>query len=167
MLKEKFSISSFTFFIVLCKLFKSSLEGAASATLHPLSSKYKRHSFLRKPCTPVIPAVFQGLDCSNGPKNISYKRKLSAPYSSQIASGFTTLYLDLDIFSTSLPTMYCSSPTVSPTANTLPLSVTKVASWYSSLQFLNASISNSSEAFTKETSACKGCTSLPAICPLE
>ena len=29
------------------------------------------HNFLRKLDTPVIPAVFQGLYCSNGPKNIS------------------------------------------------------------------------------------------------
>src|SRR5690606_35142003 len=49
-----------------------------------------------------MPAVFQGLYCSSGPRNISYKRKLSAPYCSQIASGWTTLYLDLDIFSGTL-----------------------------------------------------------------
>src|SRR5690606_36042597 len=101
---------------------------------------YRRHNFFKKLYTPEIPAVFQGLDCSKGPKNISYKRRLSAPYSSQILSGLTTLYLDLDIFSTSRPTIY------------LPSSKTNWASRYSVRQFLNASISNSSEELTKDIS---------------
>src|SRR5690606_9690028 len=105
-LKEKFSMSSVTFLMVLCNDLYISAVGSSLVTINPLSSAYKRHSFLRKPNTPVIPAVFQGFACSNGPKNISYKRKVSAPYSLQISSGFTTLYLDFDIFSTSRPTMY-------------------------------------------------------------
>ena len=88
-----------------------------------------------------MPEVFQGLACSKGPKNISNNRKLSAPYCSQMASGFTTLYLDLDIFSTSRETLKVPSS-----------SVINWASLNSSLQFLKASISNSSDAFTKETS---------------
>ena len=48
--------------------------------------------------------MFQGFECSIGPKNISYNLSVSAPYLSQIKSGFTTLYLDFDIFSTSLST---------------------------------------------------------------
>ncbi len=62
----------------------------------------------------------------------------------QISSGFTTLYFDLDIFSTSRPTI------------NLPSSNTNSASLYSGRQFLKAAISNSLEAFTKETSACIG-----------
>src|SRR5690554_7939571 len=87
--------------MVLCNDLYISFVGSSSVMFTPLSSAYKRHSFLRKPNTPVIPAVFQGFACSNGPKNISYKRNVSAPYSSQISSGFTTLNLDLDIFSRS------------------------------------------------------------------
>src|SRR5690606_39092893 len=105
-LNEKFSISSVTFLMVLCSDLYISLVGSSSVTLSPLSSKYNLQSFFKKPKTPVIPAVFQGLACSSGPKNISYKRNVSAPYSLQISSGLTTLYLDFDIFSTSRPTMY-------------------------------------------------------------
>src|SRR5690606_2302961 len=92
--------------MVLCNDLYISLVGSSSVMFKPLSSKYNLHNFLRKPKTPVIPAVFQGFACSKGPKNISYKRNVSAPYSSQISSGLTTLYFDLDIFSTSRPTMY-------------------------------------------------------------
>src|SRR5690606_38242140 len=105
-LNEKFSISSVTFLMVLCNDLYISAVGSSLVTINPLSSAYKRHNFFKKPNTPVIPAVFQGLACSKGPKNISYKRNVSAPYSLQISSGFTTLYFDLDIFSTSRPTMY-------------------------------------------------------------
>src|SRR5690554_4634528 len=92
--------------MVLCNDLYISFVGSSSVTITPLSSAYKRHNFLRKPKTPLIPAVFQGFACSNGPKNISYKRKVSAPYSFAISSGLTTLNLDFDIFSTSCPTMY-------------------------------------------------------------
>src|SRR5574343_576130 len=105
-LKEKFSISSVTFLMVLCSDLYISAVGSSFVIFKPLSSKYKRHNFFKKPETPVIPAVFQGFACSNGPKNISYKRKVSAPYSLQMSSGLTTLYFDFDIFSTSRPTMY-------------------------------------------------------------
>src|SRR3970040_888477 len=105
-LNEKPSISSATFLMVLCNDFKLSFVGVSLLTIKPFSSKYKRHNFLRNPKTPEIPAVFQGFACSNGPKNISYKRKVSAPYSLQISSRVTTLYLDFDIFSISRETIY-------------------------------------------------------------
>src|SRR6476620_4471790 len=108
-LNEKFSMSSVTFLMVLCNDLYMSAVGSSFVMFKPLSSKYKRHSFFKKPYTPVIPAVFQGLACSKGPKNISYKRNVSAPYSLQISSGLTTLYFDFDIFSTSRPTMYLPS----------------------------------------------------------
>src|SRR5690606_28197210 len=139
----------------LCRVFKLSFNGSETPPSPPSRGElstlnwpsgpewYKRHNFFKKPCVPVIPAVFQGLDCSKGPRNISYNRRLSAPYSSQILSGLTTLYLDLDIFSTSRVTLKPSSSDAK-----------KVASAKSSLQFLNASKSNSSEEFTKETSEC-------------
>ena len=138
--------------MVLCNDFKLSLVGTSSVTIIVCSSKYKRHSFFKNPKTPEIPAVFQGFACSNGPKNISYKRKVSAPYSLQISSGDTTLYLDFDIFSTSRPTMYFPFSSVMNSA---------VA--YSSLHLLNLSTSNSSEEFTIETSTCRGCTFCPSI----
>ena len=93
----------------------------------------KRQNFRRKLCTPFIPFTSQGLNCSSGPKNISYKRKVSAPKSSTKLSGVCTLYFDFDIFSTSCPHKnFPSSFRInSALAN-------------SSLQFLNASTSNSS-----------------------
>lgn len=84
-------ISEAAFLMVLCNDFKLSFVGSSLFTIRPLSSKYNLHNFLRKPNTPEIPAVFQGFACSNGPKNISYKRRVSAPYSLQISSGVTTL----------------------------------------------------------------------------
>src|SRR5690606_11350180 len=104
-LNEKFSMSSVTFLMVLCSDLYISFVGSSLVTFRPLSSKYNLHNFFKNPKTPVIPAVFQGLACSSGPKNISYKRKVSAPYSLQMSSGFTTLYLDFDIFSTSRNTL--------------------------------------------------------------
>ena len=108
-LKEKFSISSCTFLIVLCKTFNSSLVAISSETSKLSPLKYNFHNFFKKDETPEIPEVFQGLVCSKGPKNISNILKASAPYSATISSGFTTLYFDLDIFSTSLETTYFSS----------------------------------------------------------
>src|SRR6478735_6039018 len=56
-----------------------------------------------------MPLVSQGLLCSTGPRNISYMRKVSAPYFSQSSFGLTVLYFDLDIFSVSTPQMYLPS----------------------------------------------------------
>src|SRR5690606_18961906 len=133
-------MSSSTFLMVLCNDLYISLVGSLSVTFKPLSSKYSLQSFFKKPKTPVIPAVFQGFACSNGPKNISYKRSVSAPYSSQISSGFTTLYFDLDIFSTSRLT------------KNFPLSSMNSVSLYSFRQFLYISRFNSFELLTNETS---------------
>src|SRR3712207_2579002 len=47
-----------------------------------------------------MPFVSHGLLISTGPKNISYIRKVSAPYLSTTSSGLTTLSFDFDIFST-------------------------------------------------------------------
>ena len=39
---------------------------------------------------PTTPVVLQGLDTSSGPMNISYSRRVSAPYSRTTSLGFTT-----------------------------------------------------------------------------
>ena len=57
---------------------------------------------------PSIPFVSQGFDCSTGPRNISYRRSVSAPYFSTMVSGFTTLNIDLLIFSIAHPQIYLS-----------------------------------------------------------
>src|SRR5690554_4467573 len=131
--------------MVLCNDLYISLVGSSSVMFTPLSSAYKRHNFFKKPNTPVIPAVFQGLACSKGPKNISYKRNVSAPYSSQISSGFTTLNFDFDIFSTSCPTIYL------PDSSKINSALAK-----SGRQALNPSTSNSEEELTNDTSTCIG-----------
>src|SRR5690625_232520 len=105
-LKLKLSMSSSTFFMVLCRVFK--LSGAAGLSVTktlPFSPVWNNlQKRFKTPCTPEIPAVLQGFSCSNGPKNNSYIRQVSSPYSSQITSGLTTLNLDFDILSTSLST---------------------------------------------------------------
>src|SRR5690606_30234673 len=132
-LKEKRSVSSSTFLMVRCNTFNSSAAGCSSVQTSPFcSSKNNRHNFFKKRCTPSIPLVSQGLLCSTGPRNISYMRKVSAPYFKTSSSGLTVLNLDLDIFSTSTPQMY------------LPSSKINSALAYSPLRhFLNASVSNS------------------------
>src|ERR1035437_623162 len=86
-----------------------------------------------------MPLVSHGLLASTGPKNISYIRKVSAPYLSIKSFGLTVLYFDLDIFSTSTPQMY------------LPSSKINSALLYSSLQFLKVFIFSSTPS-TKFTS---------------
>src|ERR1043166_9376463 len=93
-LNEKRSISSDIFLMVLCKVFNSPLVGASASPPAPLPRRGELsasitciasfHNFFKKPETPVIPLVFQGLLCSSGPKNISYKRRQSAPNFSQM-----------------------------------------------------------------------------------
>src|SRR5690554_5805624 len=53
----------------------------------------------RKRRQPRTPSVLHGTLFSKSPINISYMRKVSAPYSSTTSSGLTTLPRDLDIFS--------------------------------------------------------------------
>ena len=153
--KEKASISCVTFSMVLCSVFSDAFEGFSSLTPKESDWWNNRQNLFKKLLTPEIPAVFQGLACSMGPKNISYMRKVSAPYWSQIASGLTTLYLDFDIFSTSRPTMY------------LPSSNSNVASAKWGCHFFTSSIFNSFWAETKETSTCTGTTFCPLQSPLE
>src|SRR5690606_997348 len=119
-----------TFLMILCNAFNSALVGSALLTVNSHASLWNKRQNLRKNLnTPSIPLVFQGLLCSNGPKNISYMRKVSAPYCEIKTSGFTTLNLDFDIFSTSTPQTY------------LPFSSINSASTNSGLNSLNASIS--------------------------
>ncbi|CAI8212526.1 MAG: Uncharacterised protein [Flavobacteriaceae bacterium] len=122
-------MSCSTFFMVLCNTLRASLLAGVCEILKSSSGPAwnRRHNFFKKLCTPDIPAVFHGFACSNGPKNISYIRRVSAPYWRQISSGLTTLYFDLDIFSTSRVTLKLPSS-----------SVTKAASLNSTRQFLKA-----------------------------
>src|SRR5690606_5883097 len=129
-LNEKRSISSSTFLMILCNALYSVFVGSSSDTLKfPSASWNKRHTLRKNLYTPSIPFVFQGFDCSKGPKNISYRRKVSAPKFAIISSGFTTLNFDFDIFSTSVPQMY------------LPSSNTNSASAKSGRKDLNFSVS--------------------------
>ena len=147
-LKEKRSISSVIFLMVLCNAFSSAAVGASSVTMlcSVCSSKNKRHNFFRKRCTPSIPLVSQGLLISIGPRNISYIRNVSAPYSFTISSGLTTLYFDLDIFSVSTPQRY------------LPSSRMNCALAYSGRHCLKPSVSSSVPS-TRLTSTCRALTS--------
>ena len=127
-LKEKRSRSSVSFLMVLCSVFSAAGSGWASVTSKWLFWWNKRQYFFKKPCTPVMPLVSQGLLCSSGPKNISYMRRVSAPYFSQRSSGVTTLYQRLDILSTSLLT------------NTLPSALQTNSCWaYCGCHALSAS----------------------------
>ena len=108
-LKEKFSMSDSIFFIVLCKVLSSSFVGSASLTLNESPLWNSRQNFRRNLYTPSMPCVSQGLLNSSGPRNISYKRRVSAPNSSITVSGFTTLNMDLDIFSMAQPQTYFPS----------------------------------------------------------
>ena len=42
--------------------------------------------------------VVQGFEASSGPMNISYRRRVSTPYSAKISSGLTEFFSDLPIF---------------------------------------------------------------------
>ena len=56
-----------------------------------------RQTRLKKRYTPSTPRMLQGLVASSGPMNISYSRRLSAPYSSTTLFGLMTLPRALDI----------------------------------------------------------------------
>ena len=145
-LKLNRSVSSSIFLMARCRIFSSASVAFSSFHILPfISSKNKRHNFLRKRCTPSIPLVSQGLLASTGPRNISYMRKVSAPYLLHNSSGLTVLYLDLDIFSTSALQIY------------LPSSRINSASANSGFHFLKASIFNSSPS-TMLTSTCSSLT---------
>src|SRR6185312_5131505 len=109
-LKEKRSVASSTFLTVRKMHFHSASLGVCVVQTAPfVSSKNRRHSLRRNRCTPSIPFVSQGLLCSTGPRNISYIRKVSAPYFLTRSLGLTVLYSRLLIFSTSVPQMYLPS----------------------------------------------------------
>src|SRR5690349_17191703 len=79
-LNENFSMSSSIFFSVLFNTFSSSRVGSSMLTVKLPALSWKRFQNLRRNLkTPSIPFVFQGLDNSKGPKNISYILKVSAP----------------------------------------------------------------------------------------
>src|SRR5437868_6851281 len=160
-LKLKRSVSSSIFLIVRCNTFNSASVDLSSFQIlasppAPLptergvetSLKNSLHNFRRKRCTPSIPFVSQGLLASTGPRNISYMRKVSAPYFNTRSSGLTVLNLDLDIFSTSELQIYFPSS-----------SRINVASLYSGFHFLKALTSNSMSS-TMLTSTCNS-SSLP------
>ena len=134
--------------MAVCKTRNSSAVAVSSTTFFTwvFSSKNNRQTFRKKLCDPEIEFVFQGLNCSNGPKNISYTRNVSAPYFEIKSSGLTTLYLDLDIFSTSQPHTYLP-----------PSRINSASSGTSFLDFLNASKSKMSFS-TMFTSTCKAAT---------
>src|SRR5690606_14883445 len=124
--------------------FNSAWVGGSSLPAKLASGSWKSfQSFPRSLYTPSMPLVFQGLLCSSGPKSISYMRRVSAPNCSAISSGFTTLYLDFHIFSTSWPQMY------------FPFSRIKSALAKSGLKRRNFSISSTS-LLTMLTSTCRG-----------
>ena len=79
-LNEKFSMSSETFLMVLWRV-RNSCSVAFSSVTHscPSRSKNRRQKRRRNLCTPSMPFVSQGFDCSSGPRNISYMRSVSAP----------------------------------------------------------------------------------------
>ncbi|CAM5302979.1 hypothetical protein STANM309S_04141 [Streptomyces tanashiensis] len=60
-----------------------------------------------------------GRDASSGPIAISYRRRVSAPYSAQISSGVTAFFRDLPILPSSRLTFspsYKNSPSRSSTS---------------------------------------------------
>ena len=101
---------------------------------------------------PSMPFESQGLLWLMGPRNISYRRRVSAPYFSTIMSGLTTLYIDFDIFSIAQPHTY------------LPSSSTNSAVAYSGRHCLKASTSSTSLC-TMFTSTCIGVVSYWSFSP--
>ena len=79
-LNEKFSMSSFTLRMVLCSVLSSlSVAGSSLTAKAPPRSKKRLQKRRRNLCTPSMPFVSHGFDCSSGPRNISYMRSVSAP----------------------------------------------------------------------------------------
>ena len=71
-LKLNLSMSCATFWMTRCSAFNSAGLAASSVTARAPSSGWKsRQNFLRNVATPLMPLVFQGLNCSSGPRNIS------------------------------------------------------------------------------------------------
>jgi hypothetical protein len=72
-----------TFLMVLCNGFQVVFCWYSSVTIIACSSKYKRQLFQEN--QPEIPAVFQGLACSNGPKTFRTNASICSVFI-QIAS---------------------------------------------------------------------------------
>ena len=100
-LKRNSSISCVTFFIVwFIFLFMVSLE-IRNCKLE--ISQTSAHTRLTKRFIPSTPVKLQGFEASNGPINISYMRKVSAPCFGITSSGVTTFPQRLLIFRESGP----------------------------------------------------------------
>ena len=93
------SISFVIFFIALCIIDSNSFEYSSPST--KISCIF--HILSKNLLHPRMLSIDHGAVWSNGPINISYTLKLSAPKSLTISSGFTTFPFDLDIFSPLLP----------------------------------------------------------------
>ena len=93
------SISFVIFFTALCIIDSNSFEYSSSSVI----ISCKLHTRSKNLLHPRILSIDHGAVWSNGPINISYTLKLSAPKSLTISSGFTTFPFDLDIFSPLLP----------------------------------------------------------------
>ena len=131
-LNDKEFMSRVILSISLCSIIFSS-----NVSVSDLSFFSNLKDLRKKPTTPFIPLVSQGLDCFIGPRNISYNLKASAPYLSQMESGLIILCFDFDIFSTSRSTIKT------------PFSSSNLESLYSGNQFLNPTKSSSLWSFTK------------------
>ncbi len=92
--------------IALCSARSVSSPGSASATVTwPVaSSTTLRHSRCNSRNCPTTARVSHGRDTSRGPIAISYRRRVSAPYSAQISSGVTAFFRDLPILPSSRET---------------------------------------------------------------
>jgi hypothetical protein len=103
-------MSSPIFLMVRCTIFNSS-RGAASSEMAklPSLSVNKRQSFAQKFVHTINTVGIPWFRLFQRPKNISYRRNVSAPYWAIISSGFTTLNIDFDIFSTAQPHTYLPS----------------------------------------------------------
>ena len=94
------SMSRRTPSIVRCTAcFVGRSAGSSETVRRPVSSSTtRRHRRCRKRCEPTTARVSQGRERSSGPIDISYTRRVSAPYSSYMSSGATAFFSDLPIF---------------------------------------------------------------------
>ena len=106
-----FSISSVIFFMVLCNNTLTPLAGTRFPSPRGRGGwGVRANTFSKNLLTPFTPSMLQGIVSANGPINISYKRKLSAPTLFTTSSGLITLPKDLDIFlPSSASTMPCET----------------------------------------------------------
>ncbi len=98
-LKRRLAMSALTPAIALCSSRCSGNGASPSVTLsEPESSSTRlRQMRWRNRCMPMTSRVFHGREASSGPVDISYRRNVSAPYSSYISSGVTMFFRLLPI----------------------------------------------------------------------